>query len=74
MTDVIGPLQVGLIVQAILIVALLAHHLRLRHVYRALRDSADRFRLVANDAPVILWTARTDTTGRSASQRLTRAS
>ena len=61
MTDVIGALQIVLVIQAIAIVALLVHQARRGHAYRALRESEDRFRLVADRAPVILWTARTDT-------------
>ena len=41
--------------------ALLIHQARRGHAYRALRESHERFRLVADRAPVILWTARTDT-------------
>ena len=61
MTDVIGPLQIVLVIQATAIVALLIHQARRGQAYRALRESQDRFRLVADRAPVILWTARTDT-------------
>ena len=61
MTDVIGTLQIGVVIQATLILALLIHQARRGHAYRALRESENRFRLVANRAPVILWTARTDT-------------
>ena len=61
MTDVIGALQIVLVIQATAIVALLIHQARRGRAYRALRESQDRFRLVADRAPVILWTARTDT-------------
>ena len=61
MTDVIGALQILLVIQAIAIVALLVHLARRGRAYRELRESQERFRLVADRAPVILWTARTDT-------------
>ena len=61
MTDAIGALQIVLVLQATAIVALVIHQARRGHAYRALRESQDRFRLVADRAPVILWTARTDT-------------
>jgi PAS domain S-box-containing protein len=59
--DVIGVLEIAVVVQAATIVALLIHQVRRGHAYRALRESESRFRLVADRAPVILWTARTDT-------------
>ena len=48
--------------QAVAIVALLVRHARLRRAERGLRRSEERFRLIAARAPVILWTARPDTT------------
>ena len=54
-----------LIIVAILvgtIVALLIQRARWSRAERALRESEERFRLLADRAPVIVWTARPDTT------------
>ena len=62
MADGIGALQIVAIIQATAIVALVIHLARRRQAYLLLSESENRFRLVADRAPVILWTARTDTT------------
>jgi PAS domain S-box-containing protein len=54
-------LLIILVLQATAIVALLVSVARRGRSYRALRESEARFRLVADGAPVILWTARKDT-------------
>ena len=54
MSDVIGALLIVVVVQATAIVALLVYLARRGQAYRALRESEDRFRLVADRAPVIL--------------------
>lgn len=48
--------------QAVAIAALLIYHAQRHRADRALRESEQRFRLVADRAPVIIWTARPDTT------------
>jgi PAS domain S-box-containing protein len=60
MTDVIGALLI--VIQAAAIVALLIDRARGRRAEHALRKSEERFRLVADRAPVMIWTARPDTT------------
>jgi PAS domain S-box-containing protein len=62
MTDVIGALLIVVVMQAVAIVALVLHVTRRRRAERALRASEERFRLVADRAPVMIWTARPDTT------------
>ena len=44
------------------IVALPDHSTRSLRAQRALRESEERFRLIADRAPVMIWTARPDTT------------
>jgi PAS domain S-box-containing protein len=61
-TTMTGILLVVIVMQAAGIVALLVYHARLRRAERGLRKSEERFRLIADRAPVILWTARPDTT------------
>jgi PAS domain S-box-containing protein len=62
MTDAIGALLIVIVIQAAAIVALLIRHRRLRRVEQTLRTSEERFRLMADRAPVMMWTARPDTT------------
>ena len=50
------------ILQSAVIVALLSQRTRRARAERALRDSEVRFRLMADRAPVMMWTARPDTT------------
>ena len=49
----------ALVGQSLLIVALLVHRARRRRVERALRESEERFRLMADTAPVLVWRADT---------------
>ena len=58
----IGALLIVVVIQAAAIVALLIYQTRRHRAERALRASEERFRRVADRAPVILWTARPDTT------------
>ncbi len=62
MTAVIGALLIVVVIQATAIVALLIYFARRRRAERGLRESEERFRLVADRAPVMIWTARPDTT------------
>lgn len=61
----IGPYIVGVLlivtaIQAAGIVALLIQRARRTRVERALRESEERFRLMADHAPVMVWTATPD--------------
>ena len=58
----IGALLIVVVIQTAAIVALLTHLARRRRAERALREREERFRLVADRAPVMIWTARPDTT------------
>ena len=62
MTDEIGALLIVVVIETTAIVALLIHHARRRRAERALRESEERSRLVTDRAPVMIWTARPDTT------------
>jgi len=62
MTDVIPILPIVIVIQAVALAALLLDLARRRRAERLLCESEERFRLVADRAPVILWTARPDTT------------
>jgi PAS domain S-box-containing protein len=57
-----GALLIVVAIQAAVIVALLLRAMRRTRAERALRESEERFRLIADRAPVIMWTARPDTT------------
>jgi PAS domain S-box-containing protein len=61
-TYVIGALLIVVAVQAAAIVALLIRKARRGHAERALRESEERVRLVVDRAPVMIYTARPDTT------------
>ena len=50
------------ILQGAVIVALLVQRTRRARAERALRESEERFRLIADRAPVMMWTTRPDTT------------
>jgi PAS domain S-box-containing protein len=50
------------IVQSLIIAALLVLCVRRARVERAVRESEERFRLMADRAPVMVWTTRPDTT------------
>ncbi len=56
-----NALLIVVAVQAAVIGALLIHLARRRRAERVLRSSEERFRHVADHVPVILWTARPDT-------------
>lgn len=56
-----GLLLIVAIVQAAAIVLLIILLVRRRHAHRVFREGEARFRLVADRAPVILWTAKADT-------------
>lgn len=62
MTDVIDVPLIVIVIQAVALAALLMHLTRRRRSERAVQASEERFRLVADRSPVILWTARPDTT------------
>jgi PAS domain S-box-containing protein len=61
-TYVIGALLIVVSIQAAAIVALLIRERKRTRDERALRESEERFRLLADRAPVIIWTVRPDTT------------
>ncbi|MET0214763.1 MAG: response regulator transcription factor, partial [Vicinamibacterales bacterium] len=58
MTYVIGALVCAAVTQAAAIVALLLQRAQRHHAENALRESEERFRLMADRAPVMIWTAR----------------
>ena len=62
MTSIVGTLSIVLAVLVAAIVALLALLLRRMRADRALRKSEAFFRHLADDAPMIMWTTRPDTT------------
>ena len=62
MTSIVGMLSIVLAVLVAAIVALLALLLRRMHADRALRTSEAFFRHLADDAPMVMWTTRPDTT------------
>jgi PAS domain S-box-containing protein len=62
MTYAIGALLIVVGIQAVAIVALLVQCRRRIQVERDLRQRAERVRLIADRAPVMIWTARPDTT------------
>jgi PAS domain S-box-containing protein len=57
-----GALLIVVGMQAAMIVALLLELMRRSRAEQALRASGERFRLIADRAPVMIWTARPDTT------------
>jgi PAS domain S-box-containing protein len=61
-TYLIGALVLVVAIQAAVIIALLVQQARRTRAERALRGSEERFRLMADRAPVMMWTARPDTT------------
>lgn len=62
MTFVSGVLLIVIALQAAAVAALLIDRTRRARAEQALRQSEERFRLLADHAPVIIWTARPDTT------------
>ncbi len=58
----IDTLALVIAVQAAVIVALLLRQMRRAHAGHAMRESEERFRLVADYAPAMIWTARPDAT------------
>ena len=62
MTILATTLLTAVVVEAVAIVALVAYGTRRRRAERLLRASEQRFRLITEHAPVIIWTARPDTT------------
>ena len=62
MTSIVGTPVVVLVTLVGLIVALLVLLTRSVRAARALRQSEERVRLVADRAPVMIWTARPETT------------
>ncbi len=62
MTYVVGALLVVVGIQAAAIVTLLVARARRTRAERALRESEERFRLMMDGAPVMIWTARPDAT------------
>ena len=62
MTSIAGTLAVVVVVLAAASVALLWLLMRRTRALRALRESEDKFRVVAEGAPVMIWSARPDTT------------
>jgi PAS domain S-box-containing protein len=61
-TYVIGALLFVVAIQATAIAALLIRETRRTRAVRALRESEERFRLMVDRAPVMIWTTRPDTT------------
>jgi PAS domain-containing protein len=61
-TDILGGLAIVVALHAAAIVALLFERSRRAQAERGLRESEERFRLMADRAPVMMWTARPDTT------------
>jgi PAS domain S-box-containing protein len=61
-TYVVGALVAVVAIQTVALVALLIRGMRRARAERVLRESEERFRLVADCAPVMIWTARPDTT------------
>jgi PAS domain S-box-containing protein len=57
-----GLLSLVVIVQGALIIALLVLRARGARAERALRESEERFRVIADRAPVMMWTSRADAT------------
>jgi PAS domain S-box-containing protein len=62
MTYAVGALLIVVSIQAATLVALLIRGKRRVRVERALRESEERFRRMIDRAPVMIWTARPDTT------------
>ena len=62
MTYVVGALLIVVAILAATLVALLFRGRRHARAERTLRDSEERFRRTIDRAPVMLWTARADTT------------
>jgi PAS domain S-box-containing protein len=61
-TYVIGALLIVVALQTAAIVALLILNARRAHAERTVRESEEWFRLLLDRAPVMIWTARPDTT------------
>jgi len=57
-----GWLSLVVIVQSALIIALLVLRARSTRAGRALREREERFRVIADRAPVMMWTSRADAT------------
>ena len=62
MTKIDVALLIVIATQGATLVALLIMQKRKARVDRALRESEERFRLIVDNAPVMMWTARPDTT------------
>ena len=62
MTFTVGALVIVVAILAAAVVALLVQRTRRHGAERALRESEERFRRMADRAPVMMWTARPDTT------------
>ena len=62
MTSIVGTLSIVLAVMVVAMVGLLALLWRRMRAERALRKSEAFFRHLADDAPMIMWTTRPDTT------------
>ena len=62
MTYVVGALLIVVAIQAVTLITLLIREKRHARAERALRESEERFRRTIDRAPVMIWTARPDTT------------
>ncbi len=62
MTYVVSALLIVVAIQAATLVALLIRRKRHARAERTLREGEERFRRTIDRAPVMIWTARTDTT------------
>ena len=61
-SSIIAGLLIIVVLQAAALIVLLIQGAQLRRAERVLRESEARFRLMVDRAPVMVWTAKADTT------------